>query len=80
MKLIGTYKIPEYAVCAIEYGDFTGISDEEEREIRDFLSEEFPNGFVVDWHGNEPEGEPYFSPCPAFGLATNVIDADFYEP
>lgn len=79
MKHIGQYKIPEYAICAIEYGDFTGFS-EEEREIRDFLSEEFPNGFVVDWHGNEPEGELYFSPCPAFGQATNVVDADFYEP
>lgn len=80
MELIGTYKIPEYAVCAIEYGDYTGLTDEEEREIRDFLSKEFPNGFVVYWHGNEPDVEPYFSPSPAFGLGTNVIDAYFYEP
>lgn len=80
MKLIGTYKIPEYAVCAIEYGDYTGINDEDEREIRDFLSREFPNGYIVDWNGGDGSGEPYFSPCPAFGLATNVIDADFYEP
>lgn len=77
MELIGTYKIPEYAVCAIEYGDYTGLTDEEEREIRYFLSKEFPNGFVVDWHGNEPDVEPYFSPSPAFWLGTNDIDAYF---
>lgn len=80
MKYIGKYKIPEYAICAIEYGDYSGLDEQDEREIRDFLSEEFPNGFVVDWQGNEPEGEAYFSTVPEFGLPTNVIDADFYEP
>lgn len=80
MKYIGKYKIPEYAVCAIEYGDYTGLTDEEKREIIDFMSDNFPNGCVVDWHGNTPEGEAYFSTAPEFGLPTNVIDADFYEP
>ena len=76
MKYIGTYKIPEYAVCAIEYGDFTGVSDEDEKDIKDFLSKEFPNGYVADWQTDEP----YFTSCPAFGQATTVIDAEFYEP
>lgn len=80
MKLIGTYKIPEYAICAIEYGDYSGISDEDEQEIKNFLIREFPTGYVVDWHTNEPEHEPYFSPVPEFGLPTNVVDADFYKP
>lgn len=80
MKYIGKYKIPEYAICAIEYGDYSGLDEQDKCEIMDFLSEEFPNGFVVDWHGNEPEGEAYFSTSPEFGLPTNVIDADFYEP
>lgn len=77
MKLIGTYKIPEYAICAIEYGDFSGLSEEDEQKIKDFLGREFQNGYVVDW---EPQGEPYFSSKPAFGLPTTVVDADFYEP
>ena len=80
MKHIGSYKIPEYAICAIEYGDYTGLTDEDEKQIKDFLAKEFPKGFVVDWHSNESEGEAYFSHCPAFGLATTVVDADFYEP
>lgn len=74
--MIGKYKIPAYAVCPIEYGDYSGFSDEDEQEIKDFLEEEFPNGYVVDWK----DGEEYFSSCPAFGLATNVVDADFYQP
>ncbi len=80
MKYIGEYKIPEYAVCAIEYGDFSGISEEDEREIKNFLKKEFPKGYVVDWRANDRDAEPYFSSRPAFGLTTSVIDADFYEP
>ncbi len=80
MKHIGTYKIPEYAICPIEYGDFTGVCDEDEKMIKDFLAREFPKGYVVDWHPDEPKGEPYFTTVPEFGLATTVVDADFYEP
>lgn len=76
MKHLGKYRIPVYAVCAIEYGDFSGMSDEDEKEIREFLDREFPNGFVVDWNGEDY----YFSPFPDFGLPTTVVDADFYEP
>ncbi len=76
MKLIGTYKIPEYAMCAIEYGDYTGLEEEDEEAINEFLESEFPNGYVVDWK----DGAPYFTSYPAFGKATDVIDADFYEP
>lgn len=35
---------------------------------------------MADWHIDEPDGEPYFTSCPAFGMATEVVDADFYEP
>lgn len=80
MKHIGKYKIPQYAICAIEYGDFSGLDDEDIDNINEFLECLFTNGFVVDWHINEPEGEPYFTSCPAFGMATEVVDADFYEP
>lgn len=80
MKHIGKYKIPQYAICAIEYGDFSGLDEEDIDNINEFLYYEFLNGFVVDWHINEPDGEPYFTSCPAFGMAAEVVDADFYEP
>lgn len=80
MERIGTYSIPTYAICAIEYGDFSGVNDEDEKIIKEFLESEFHNGFVADWHTNEPDGEPYFSRFPAFGLACEVVDADFYMP
>ena len=31
MKHIGKYKIPEYAICAIEYGDYSGLDEQDER-------------------------------------------------
>lgn len=80
MNHIGKYKIPQYAICAIEYGDFSGLDDEDIDNINEFLECLFPNGFVVDCHSNEPEGEPYFTRCPDFGMSTEVVDADFYEP
>lgn len=80
MKHIGKYKIPQYAICAIEYGDFSGLDEEDIDNINEFLDDEFPNGFVVDWHINDPDGELYFTSCPAFGMAAEVVDADFYEP
>lgn len=80
MKHIGKYKIPQYAICAIEYGDFSGLDEEDIDNINEFLEDEFPNGFVADWHINEPDGEPYFTRYPAFGMPTEVVDADFYEP
>ena len=80
MKHIGKYKIPQYAICAIEYGDFSGLDEEDIDNINKFLEDEFPNGFVVDWHSNDPDGEPYFCRYPEFGLATDVVESDFYEP
>lgn len=48
MKNIGKYKIPKYAITAIEYGDFSGLYDEDIDNINEFLEYLFPNGFVVD--------------------------------
>jgi hypothetical protein len=75
MKLIGRYRIPVYAVCAIEYGDYSGLDDEDEKAVKKFLDDEFPHGYVVQWQDSS-----YFSSSPAFGPATDVCDADFYEP
>ena len=80
MKHLGKYKIPEYAICAIEYGDFSGLSDEDEQNVNEFLERECPNGCIVYWHSDDEDNEPYFCSYPEFGLAATVVEADFYEP
>lgn len=77
LELIGTFAIPTFAVCAIEYGDFSGVNDEDQKEIEDFLSSNFPKGFIADWKEIE---NPYFCTFPSFGMATDCIDVDFYLP
>jgi len=41
MKLvhIDTVNLPEYAVCAIEYGDYSGLDEVDEKEITSFLDD-----------------------------------------
>ena len=79
MKLINTYKIPTFAICAIEYGDFSGVNDDDEKTIKEFMNG-FKNGFVADW--GKGIDTPYFSPYnDIFGYSGNeVIDVDFYLP
>lgn len=63
LKEIGTYDIPEWALCAIENGDMDGLSDEEERLVKDFMDEKFPEGYVssIDWDNyNELNARPAF--------------------
>ena len=76
MKLAGTYKIPTYAVCYIEYGDASGLNDDDIQMIDDFVRTNFPKGYIADWKNLD---HPYFSSYPEFGKATDVVDADFYH-
>ena len=62
LKKLGTFDIPEWALCAIENGDREGLSEEEERELDHFL-DKFPDGFVssIDWDDyNEMNLHPAF--------------------
>ena len=89
MKLLGVYQIPSYAVTAIEYGDTSGISAEDEHNIEAWIEAEF-NDIVgqyplyFDWNNGISEEESgevnecYFSSNPAFGLACDVIDCAVY--
>ena len=66
--------IPEWAVCAIVYGDFSGLTRKECKQLSYFL-EEWPNDrFHIEWGY-----ERYFSNNPAFGLPCQCIDAVIYE-
>ena len=77
LELIGTFQIPTFAVCCIEYWDLSGVDDDDEKEIKDFISSNFPNGFIANWENIE---NPYFCTTPSFGKPTDCIDVDFYKP
>ena len=75
MKYAMTLQIPTYAISALEYGNYEGLTDLDTELINGFIDANFPHGYVVDWRGIDA---PYFSHCPEFGLATEVVEADFY--
>ena len=64
LKDLGTYHIPEWALCAMENGDYEGLNDEETEVLNEFIDKHFPDGYVmsVDW-GDYHE----FNAFPAFG-------------
>ena len=78
MKLtkIGTFKIPSYAVCYLEYGENGGdLSDDDEQAINEFIATDCA-GFdclVFDW-----AGESEFTHYPAFGLPCDVTECTIY--
>lgn len=67
------YQLPEYAVCYLEYGDDSGLSEEDVRNIdawRDSLEcDESPYSPSFDYGENR-----YFTSYPAFGLPCDCID------
>lgn len=78
-KLITTEKIPVWAICYLEYGDATGLEDEEIMEIDNWIDNNCPNGYVMEIVGGM-EVSPYFTHCPIFGKACDVYDVNFYLP
>ncbi len=70
--------IPTYALSPIENDDFSGLDEEEEREINDFmrrLSEGCPNGYTIDW---EDLDNPFFTQCPEWGLPGDCFVGRIY--
>ena len=64
LKEIGTYDVPEWALSAIENGDFEGLNEAEEQAVKEFITEKFPDGYVsyVNWDACDE-----FNFSPAFG-------------
>ena len=64
--------IPTWALCYLINSDPTGLTDEEIEMIDKWHT---ANNVMNVCTASEQEGEcyPYFSHCPAFGLATEVI-------
>jgi hypothetical protein len=78
MQFIDTFKIPTFAICAIVNGDFSGVNDEDQKEIETFLNQ-FKNGFIADWCKNIDS--PHFCTIPSIGqMACECVDVDFYLP
>ena len=72
----GTFQIPTYAIPMLEYGDTTGLTDLDIELVNGFIASNFPHGYVVDWTGID---QPYFASHPEFGIAAEVVEANFYH-
>lgn len=82
MKIIAKYeyRLPNWALCALMYGDESGLEDEDLRDLDAFLKREH---YVTDWDvaNDEETGEPcepYFCTSPDLGLAGDVVDVIGY--
>lgn len=73
-------RIPDWALCYIEYGDRNGLTDEDIKMIDAFYESYRKVG--MDIQGIYPvkddnnNFESYFSRYPAFGLPCDVVDCD----
>ena len=77
LKFLGEYDIPSYALCALVYGDYSGLGvDIDETVINYWLDTEF-EGFInlsFDCNGETEE----FNTNPAFGLACETERVSVY--
>lgn len=76
MKYIATENVPDWAIQYLEYGDPTGLTEEETTEIETWLNENFPTGYVCEYLW---DGEGFYR-SPLWGLATNCVPTNFYQP
>ena len=77
MKKVKTLRgvcIPTWALSYLVDGDDSGL-DAEDKKLVDEWVEKTRNGGRIDVCPPS-DGEPYFDPCPAFGLACDVEDCD----
>jgi hypothetical protein len=65
-----TYQFPAYALCALINGDYSGLSDDDEKNLNDFLERE---NYVDCWDCSS-DIEPSFCPFPEFGLACDCVE------
>ena len=64
-----THQVPEWALDYIVNGDASGLTDEEEEVVAEFLEKNFPDGFVPEV--NE-DNKNEFNLYPAFGLRNEL--------
>ena len=61
---LGTYDIPDWAIPAMENGDYDGLTEEETNALNTFLDKHFPQGFVSEVRWDDTHE---FNTRPAFG-------------
>lgn len=76
-KLVTTEYVPEWAICYLEYGEPSGLQDDEQEEIDEWLHSNFANGFVCEYFWDDVNE---FDTHPLFGKPCRTIKTNFYEP
>lgn len=76
-RLVTTEDVPEWAVPYLEYGEPSGLLEEEQEEIDEWLDGNFPNGYVCEYLWNDTTE---FNRYPLFGKPCRTIKTNFYEP
>ena len=64
LRDLGTYDIPDWAIPAMENGDYEGLSKKEINALNRFLDKHFPQGFVSEVRWDDTHE---FNTRPAFG-------------
>lgn len=75
-----TYTLPAHWASALINLDYTGVTDEDEQEISDFIDGEFGESLfctVTTTNDNEPEFRKYHDAQPYGVLACDCIDFTF---
>ena len=72
IKLIETCLIAEYFICAIEYNDMTGLDDEEESQLNEWM-ENYP--YCTFEYGESVE----FAKCKITGSIGNCVHVKIYK-
>ena len=64
--------IPRWAVCGFVNGDWSGVSDEDEKLAKEYEADLNKKGWIIldPIEGSEND----FCPYPAFGLACDTMD------
>ena len=68
------YRLPVYQAGALVNGDYTGLSDEEEQEINNFLKQTDGYPVSVEW-----ETEGFYSHNDANSIAGDCADFIFHK-
>jgi len=92
LRDLGTYDIPDWAIPAMENGDYDGLTEDETNALNTFLDKHFPQGFVseVRWDDtHEFNTRPSFGPrndhavtdrCESPYLAVKTYAVRFFHP
>ena len=72
IQLIEEATIEECFICAIEYGDYSGLTDEEESQLDDWLAH-YP--YCIFEYGNIDE----YSRCEITGLMGRCVNVKIYK-